>query len=482
MLIPGLIISSSFLEVEEEVAVIKAFPGAEGVGTDTIAGRGGTIIEVTNINNSGAGSLREALTTSGARTIVFNNISGVINLTSEILVIDPFFTLSTHTSPGKIVIAGFRITINTNDCLIQETRFRTGTHNNGGDASLSRSLQVNGDGVGYANPAYNVVIDHCSFAWGTDQTLTVQEDAYDITISWCAINEAHDNGGANHGYSMFFWGKFTDPSRSYSVHHNYTSNSRFRNPEINFFGRMDLRNHVNYNSILGMSLNIQLDSSKVGMDINSISNYNRYGPNTLASNTNKPFANFFEQNNDGGSEPKIYTEQVIGEIRTLDSDPEINAVGAIDTVPFSFDSPADSSFFASVEYVFSDTVTTTTMDAPYATNVVTNAGARIPSRDTIDARCIVDFDADTGRIIESTSYPSDWTGLTNPSATPDTDTNGDFIPDGYETYRGFTIGTMTPLDVITAPEPVIGMGAHSLVGYTWIEAYHFQLKTQEYVP
>ena len=436
---------------------LRAFPNAEGVGTLTRGGSGGTIYQVTNLNNSGAGSFREACEASGARIIHFN-VSGIINLTSELVVSNPNITIAGQTSPGGIIVAGYRMTVNTNDFIMRHVRFRTGTHNNGGTSEFSRSFQVNGDGNGYPNAAYNVVADHCSFAWGTDQTVTVQEDAYDVTISWCAINEAHDNGGANHGFSMFFWGRYTDVGREYSVHHNYLSNSRYRNPEINYKGKLDFVNNVSYNSVRGSMVNVQENGdngSKDEIELNVIGNLNRFGPNT--SDTNKGVIDFYEYNDDAGLSPIVYPSGNIG-----GNDGTVNIVTGTDTSPFQFYPTVDAGFIAGSAFSFDESVTATAMTTGYATTVAQTAGATVPQRDAIDIRCSNDFDANTGRIIESTSYPSDWPDLATGAPSAPTDTNGDGIPDAYEIYKGLSVGAA--VSTATAPS-----------GYTWAEEYHNDL-------
>ena len=99
-------------------AKIPAFPGAEGGGMFTFGGRGGKVITVTNLNDSGPGSFREACETGGARIIVFN-VSGIIKLESPIIVRAPYVTIAGQTAPGDgVCIAGESFWVNTHDVIV----------------------------------------------------------------------------------------------------------------------------------------------------------------------------------------------------------------------------------------------------------------------------------------------------------------------------------------------------------------------------
>ena len=137
-----------------------AFPGAEGCGKYTTGGRGGKVIYVNNLNDSGEGSLRHALTkTRGKRTILFS-ISGTIYLKSIIEVKNGDFTLAGHSAPGDgICVAGDGIDIDGADnIIIRYMRFRPGDiAGNETDALTIKRCK-------------NVMVDHCSMSWSTDET------------------------------------------------------------------------------------------------------------------------------------------------------------------------------------------------------------------------------------------------------------------------------------------------------------------------
>lgn len=147
-------------------AALPAFPGALGWAAQTPGGRGGRIIRVTNLNSEGPGSLREAIEADGPRIVVFE-VGGVINLDRKTLKIsNPFITIAGQTapSPGITLIRG-GIDVGGHDVIIQHIRVRPGSAEQGwmsGWDEDSISTQA----------AYNVIVDHCSLEWGTDENLS----------------------------------------------------------------------------------------------------------------------------------------------------------------------------------------------------------------------------------------------------------------------------------------------------------------------
>lgn len=144
-----------------------AFPGALGwAATTTRGGRGGDIIRVTTLENEGPGSLRAAIETEGPRIIVFE-VGGVIDLEKQTLVVaDPFVTIAGQTapSPGVTLIRG-GMDIRTHDVIVQHLRIRPG------DVGEPRGSGWGEDAISTVS-AYNVIIDHCSLTWATDENLS----------------------------------------------------------------------------------------------------------------------------------------------------------------------------------------------------------------------------------------------------------------------------------------------------------------------
>ena len=148
------------------VAVALAFPGAVGWAATTPGGRGGQVLRVTNLNSDGPGSFRAALNTSGPRIIVFE-VGGVIDLNRQTLrLTEPFVTIAGQTapSPGITFIRG-GMDIATHDVIVQHIRIRPGS------AGQARGSGWDEDAIS-TQSAYNVIVDHCSLTWATDENLS----------------------------------------------------------------------------------------------------------------------------------------------------------------------------------------------------------------------------------------------------------------------------------------------------------------------
>jgi TRAP-type mannitol/chloroaromatic compound transport system substrate-binding protein len=167
---------------------LKVFPGAEGFGTDSKAGRGGQIIKVTNLNNSGAGSLRDAVSKPGPRIIVFE-VAGVINLSSPIVATNPYMTIAGQSAPAPgITLNGYGLQLFTHDILVQHLFVRVTSTTNAGEDDGLRIYR----GSNTAPLIYNIVIDHVSIAWGNDENASiVLNSGHDFTYSNCLLGEGH---------------------------------------------------------------------------------------------------------------------------------------------------------------------------------------------------------------------------------------------------------------------------------------------------
>lgn len=166
---------------------IPVFPGAEGFGTRTRAGRGGKVLEVVSLANDGPGTLRAALRESAPRIIVFR-VGGLIELTSALEITSPFVTIAGQTAPGDgITLKNAGIQIYTHDVLIQSLRIRPGNEGRV-DPDTNNAVTVCGINLG-ETVGYNIVLDRLSTSWGEDQTITAWNGAHDVTISRCIISE-----------------------------------------------------------------------------------------------------------------------------------------------------------------------------------------------------------------------------------------------------------------------------------------------------
>ncbi|TGX82484.1 pectate lyase [Palleniella muris] len=226
-----------------------AFPGAEGHGRYTTGGRGGKVIHVTNLNDSGTGSLRAALSQLGKRIIVFD-VAGDIHLKSNLVIKNGDVSILGQTSPGGITICDQTFENKANNVIIRFVRFRRGelvSTDDGADAAWGRNRS-------------NIIIDHCSFSWSTDEVASWYDNK-NFTMQWCVCAEGLASGHTKgtHSYGGIWGGK------NASFHHTMIAHVNNRVPRINgaryqWSGydktaypntveaeRVDFRNNVYYN-------------------------------------------------------------------------------------------------------------------------------------------------------------------------------------------------------------------------------------------
>lgn len=284
---------------------VPAFAGAEGWGTETPGGRNGQVIFVTSLADKGAGTLREALLTKGARTILFR-VSGIIRLEQPLRMSGPDFSFATiagQSAPGGgITITGSDFILNNgmHDIVFRHIRFR-----------------ACGEGPTVHSNCRNVVFDHCSFSWAFDENLDIYVNTTDVTISHCIFAEGLINGdhvkGAGHSCGLLA-GKGVD---RVSIHHNYFTGNSARNPLL-LGGNLkkwrdthvlhpsfDVRNNLIYNA-LGGQLHIM-----AGPLVNVVGNVFVHGPDTVPhiAEIGLPDINDEEMTTEG---TKLYVHDNIG--------------------------------------------------------------------------------------------------------------------------------------------------------------------------
>jgi pectate lyase len=392
-----------------EPVLIPAFPGAEGFGSTTAGGRGGRVIEVTNLNAAGPGSFLEACEASGPRIVVFRT-GGMINTTNTINIRNPFITIAGQTAPGSGICigGGAGLNIATHDVVIRGIRVRVGDNPAGPSGD-------NRDGIGVANesvPPYNIILDHCSVSWAIDENIQLWYACHDVTIQWCITSEALDS--SLHGKGPHSKGMIIGPdAEGVSIHHNLFAHNVERNPLISVDTKTEVINNVVYNW-KSRGLNLGNCYPEHGERSNVIANFFKKGPD---SNENS-----IEVSN-CWINAKVYMKDNIGPGRP---DETGDAWGLVNNI-------AGQQIKASGSVIESSGLTVETARKAYSW-VLQNAGAVIPERDTVDVRIINDVRNGTGSIIDSQDEVDGWPEYDKGTSRVDTDHDG--IPDEWEkTHR-----------------------------------------------
>lgn len=380
-----------------------AFPGAVGFGADTVGGRGGRVIEVTNLNDSGPGSLRAAIEESGPRTVVFR-VGGTIDLTDSIDVRNPNITIAGQTAPGGgIALRGGGITIRTSQVIIRFLRIRPGA---------DVPDPGNTHGISLVNSAQNVIVDHSSISWGTDENVGIASpDVRNVTLQWNIITEGlncatHPEGCHSRGIIV------NRNPQSITIYGNLISHNAHRHPEMQG-GQLQLVNNVMYGYNNGTLFIPKTESDRIQADV--IGNY--YIPNDPEAGRD-----VFVSTSVSRSLISLYVQGNISPRRDADTDPENSIL-------------RDQDFDVLISTRnFSNGIPVLSAHQAYE-DVLNNAGATLPSRDSADARVVSQVRNRSGSIIDSPSQVGGWPALAN--GTPLTDSDHDGMPDSYETQNGF---------------------------------------------
>ena len=384
-----------------------AFPGAEGYGCFTSGGRGGKVLLITNLNDDGQGSLRNAIEAEGARTVIFR-VSGTIILQSPLIIKKNNITIAGQTAPGDgICIRDYPLIVDADNIILRYLRARLGdVHRLAEDAC-----------TGFFHR--NLIIDHCSFSWGTDEVLTVRDNE-NSTVQWCIISESlnhsyHPKG--DHGYGGIWGGKKS------SFHHNLIVHNSSRNPRFSgsrYHGEpekeiVDFRNNVIYNWGFNSAYGGEAGNQNI------IGNYYKSGP------ASKHKDRIIEPWDDKGT---WYVED-----NFVYGFPQItkdNWAGGVQGEHAGAGRRSEPVPFAPVE----------TQNAQSAYELVLErAGAVLPKRDAVDRRIIEEtrsgtatYGAEGNGIIDSQTQVGGWPDLKNKTAPKDTDADG--MPDSWEVKHG----------------------------------------------
>jgi pectate lyase len=389
----------------QEASKIPAFPGAEGFGAFAVGGRGGDVIFVTTLEDYGrgeapiSGSLRAAVEREGPRTIVFR-VSGHIELKRVLEIRHPHLTIAGQTAPGDgISIKNYGLDVAAPDVVIRYLRIRPG--------------DVASDEVDAINiRSSNVIIDHCSASWATDETVSVIGDATNVTVQWSLIVESlnasvHSKG--EHGY-----GSLISTSGSVSVHHNIYALHKSRSPRPRD-ALLDFRNNVVYGW-----------SDRAGYNADDLTRMNYVGNYLLplAFSHNDGYAFIV-----GGSDTRMFVEGNVLE-RT---DARVRTDWELIKPPQNVADTAAAQTLG-VSQPFAAPSVTTHEAAAALEKTLAEAGATRPRRDAVDRRIIRLMRDRAGAIIDSQDDVGGWPILESGSTYEDADRDG--MDDGWEERNG----------------------------------------------
>ena len=267
-----------FLSSLTAAAQIPAFPGADGYGRYTTGGRGGSVYYVTTLEDGNTrGTLRYAVENLTNVTIMFK-VSGTIHLNRQLNFKNPNVTVAGQTAPGDgICLADYPVMVSANNIIVRYMRFRMG------DQKLTADEADGADAFG-GRFCHNVIIDHCSISWCTDECASFYAN-YDFTMQWCIISESlrmslHSKGA--HGYGAIWGGLGASYYHNMLIHHD-SRTPRFGTGNVMPLEdhKTDMRNNVIYNWSGNGCYGAE------GMYVNMVSNYWKPGPATTSSSKNR---------------------------------------------------------------------------------------------------------------------------------------------------------------------------------------------------
>jgi pectin methylesterase-like acyl-CoA thioesterase len=441
---PGILFCVFFLlSISTLYAQQLAFPGAQGGGRFAIGGRTGTVYEVTNLNDSGAGSLRDAVSQAN-RTVIFK-VSGTIHLGSRLTISKNNITIAGQTAPGDgICVTGNTFNIKASDIIVRYIRCRLTDLNDIEDDAMNS----------FSGNYQNIIIDHCSLSWSVDETGTFY-DIKNFTLQWCLLSESlyhsvHNKG--DHGYAGI-WG-----GTNASFHHNLIAHHTSRNPRFGgsrYSGRPDLEVVDFRNNVLYNWGNINSVYGGEGGNYNMVNNYYKPGPATPGSLTTSSannkrnrilnYTSFYY-----ATDAYVYPDTLFGGKFYIDGNyvegyPDVTAdnwTNGVQRDGFKRAAALMQAARQTSPFVVPP-IRPETAQVAYA-SVLDSVGAILPRRDAIDQRIVRETRTGTATYEGATYATVTGTGISHPSGIIDTQSDAGGLP----TYNSTTAPTDTDHDGI----------------------------------
>jgi len=396
-----------------------AFPEAQGFGAFTKGGRGGEVFIVTTTADYGVnepvikGSLREAVEAAIPRTVVFE-VSGIIELKRPLQIDHPYITIAGQTAPGDgICLKDYGFSVCADESIVRYLRVRVGDVHRLETDAIDIGSVVDNSGQLSDLPSSNVIVDHCSAGWATDEIFTIGSER--ATVQWSIISEClyrsyHPKGG--HSMGSVIRGAYGGISMLHNIYvHNNSRNPKFGSDGVSPGAVFDLRNNVFYN--WGATPGYSNDDEHVR--INLVGNYYKPGPSTKESRSTIAF-------NVGG---------ILNSIHVADNLHSNNPEAAKDNwrLVTSGDGNIDK---RSTPFPYPP-MKNKTGEEIYE-GVLNGAGAVLPARDPVDRRIINEIRSGTGTIINSQKDVGGWPVYQSTKAPVDKDRDG--MADKWERTHG----------------------------------------------
>ncbi len=381
----------------KEYGELKAFPSAYGFGKNTTGGRGGYVVEVTNLNDRGEGSLRDALKMTGARTIVFK-VGGIINCNSYLDIPQGSgnVTIAGQTAPGEgILIKGAELRISASNVIVRYLRIRPGRSTSGSNEDGINISAYNGDDL------ENIIVDHCSISWARDENFALVGGFSGSTIKNVTLQNSIV---AESGYgALNYKGTSNITYFSNLFAFNSERNIRSNHPVSNALD-FEMINNVVYGG--GWRTNVSLGAKFTALN-NKYKASNQVNSRGSVSVHGEP---------DGTGEVGDTYAYIAGNIQIPgQSEYSGNLSNYLRSAPFS-DSGAAAVAISANE-----------LEA----NLLSVVGASFPNRDAVDTRIINSYNAGNGSLVTSGTYPQ----MPNRS-TDELDSDKDGMSDEWEKSVG----------------------------------------------